>query len=176
MDNITDYLRSHRVAISLLLATYGAVYLSSVILGGWTLSDWGKDITIYPPSSISALLPRSYINPMFFVTSIPALFIGTVALCIYSIRGINADATNHKEHVAILLTAAGFAYQVIGAWPLGNVVDFPWEWQKQIIQKGATLSWALYALSFLAFVIGGTSLYLHSRIYHQKHPELALES
>jgi hypothetical protein len=174
--NITDYLRSHKVSLSLLLATYGAVYLSSVILGGWTLSDWGKDITIYPPSAINALLPRSYINPIFFVTSIPALFIGTAALCIYSIRGIRSDAINHKQHIAILLTTFGFAYQVIGAWPLGNLVDFPWEWQKQIIQNGAILSWALYILSLTALVIGGISLYLHSRIYHQKHPELALES
>jgi hypothetical protein len=174
--DILDYLRSHRVTISLLLATYGAVYLSSVILGGWTLSDWGKDLTIYPPSSIDAVLPRSFINPFFFVTSIPALFIGTTALCIYSIRGIRFDAVNHKEHIAILLTAVGFTYQVIGAWPLGNMVDFPWEWQKQIIQNGAILSWALYILSLSALVIGGASLYLHSRIYHQKHPELALES
>lgn len=174
--NVTDYLRSHRVSISLLLAIYGAVYLSSVILGDWTLSDWGKDLTIYPPSAITALLPRSFINPIFFVTSIPALFIGTAALCSYSIRGISADAVNHKEHIAILLATVGFTYQVIGAWPLGNLVDFPWDWQKLILQNGPVLSWALYLLSFLALVIGGTSLYLHSRIYHHKHPQLALGS
>ncbi len=175
-QRIYSYVKNHRVSVSLFLAAYGAVYLTSVILGGWTLSDWGKDVTGYPPPSITPLLPRSFINPIFFVTSFPALFIGTAALCAYSIRGISAQALDYKERVAILLAVCGFAYLVIGAWPLGTLVNFPWEWQKQILRNGTAFAWSLYILSLAALLIGGTSVYIHSRIYHQKNPELTLEN
>jgi hypothetical protein len=170
---LSNYLMHHKVSLSLLLAAYGAIFLSSVILGGWTMSDWGNDITFYPPSSVYHLLPRSFINPIFFTTSFPLLIIGTIGLCIYAIHGISPYTVNNKEHVAILLTAFGFAYQVIGAWPLGKLIDFPWDWQKQIIQSGLLISWSLYLLSLASLIIGGTSLY--SRIYHQKYPELNVE-
>lgn len=171
---ISNYLRNHKVSVNLLLAAYGAVYLTSVILTGWTLVDWGKDITGLPPTSINPLLPRSSINPIFFVTSFPSLIIGTTALCVYSICKINPQVVDDKERVAILLTACGFAYQVIGAWPLGSKVNFPWEWQKQIVSNGTVFAWTLYILSLIALIIGGASLYIHSRIYHQRHPELSL--
>jgi len=166
-----SYLKSHYLSLSLLLAGYGALYLSSVVLGGWTLADWGRDVTKYPISSITPLLPRGFIDPIFFVTSFPALIIGTVVLCVYSIRGIRPEIASHKEQVAVLLTAFGFAYQVIGAWPLGTLVNFPWEWQKQIVANGTIFAWALYSLSLIALVVGSISLYVHSKIYHQKHPE-----
>jgi hypothetical protein len=172
---VSNYVKSHKVSLALFLAAYGAFYLSSVILSGWTLADWGKDLTSYPPSSISALMPRSVIDPLFFVTSFPALIIGAVMLCAYSIRGINPAAVDDREHVAILLTVFGFAYQVIGAWPLGGKIDFPWEWQKQIVSNGTIFAWTLYVLSLSVLVVGGISLYIHSRIYHQKHPEMFLE-
>ena len=167
---ISNYLNNHKVSLSLLLAAYGVFYLSSVILSGWTLADWGKDLTSYPPSSIHTLMPRSFINPMFFVTSFPSLIIGAASLCAYSIRGINSQAVDDKEHVAMLLTACGFAYQVIGAWPLTNQIDFPWRWQKQIASNGNLFVWILCVLSLVSLIIGGVSLYIHSRIYHQKHP------
>ncbi len=170
-----DYLKSHKVSLSLLLAGYGALFLSTVILSGWTLADWGKDLVSYPVFAFDTLLPRSFIHPLFLVTSLPSLIIGTALLCAYAIRGISPHAVNDKEHVALLLTAFGFAYQVLGAWPLGKLVDFPWEWQKQIMRNGAALSWTLYLLSLASLIVGGVSLYLHSRIYHQKHPEIALE-
>ena len=169
---ISTYVKNHRVSLGLFLATYGAFYLSSVLLSGWTIADWGKDITGYPPSFINTLLPRSFISPIFFVTSFPALIIGAVMLCVYSIRGISPNEVDDKEHVAILLTAFGFTYQVIGAWPLGHLNDFPWQWQKQIISNGAFFAWALYILSLIVLVIGGISLYKNSQIYHKKHPEL----
>jgi hypothetical protein len=168
---MSHYVKNHMVMLSLFLAAYGTVYLSSVVLGGWTVSDWGKDVTGYPPPSISPFLPRSFINPIFFVTSFPALFVGTITLCIYSIRDINPQSPDHKQQVAMLLTASGFTYQVIGAWPLGILVDFPWEWQKQIIRNGTAFASSLYILSLIAFVVGGASLYVHSRIWHKKHPE-----
>lgn len=168
----STYFQSHRVSLGLFLASYGAFYLSSVVLSGWTIFDWGKDVTVYPPSTINTLLPRSFIDPIFFVTSFPALIIGAVMLCAYSIRGIKPEAIDDKEHIAILLTAFGFVYQVIGAWPLGHLNDFPWQWQKQIVSNGTIFTWALYILSLIALAVGGISLYKHSRIYHKKHPEL----
>ena len=170
---ISNYVKSHRVSLGLFLAAYGAFYLSSVILSGWTVADWGKEITGYPPSFINALLPRSFINPIFFVTSFPALIIGATMLCIYSIREIRPEAPDDKQYVAILLTVFGFTYQVIGAWPLGNPIDFPWQWQKQIVSNGAFFAWALYILSLTVLAIGVISLYKHSQIYHKKHPELS---
>jgi hypothetical protein len=175
-QRLRSYVKNHSLMLSLLLAAYGAVYLTSVVLGGWTLADWGKDVTGYPPPSITPLLPRSFINPIFFVTSFPALFIGTAALCIYSIRGISPQTLDHKEHVGILLTVCGFVYVVVGAWPLGVLVNFPWEWQKQILRNGTAFAWSLYLLSLVALFVGGASVYIHSRIYHQKHPEFALEN
>jgi hypothetical protein len=176
ISRIFDYLKNHQVSLSLFLAAYGAFYLSSVILSGWSLTDWGKDITGYPSSTINTLLPRSFINPIFFVTSFPSLIVGTIILCAYSIRGISPDAIDDKEHVAILLTACGFTYQVIGAWPLGSQIDFQWQWQKQIANNGSLFAWSLYILSLGALVIGGISLYVHSKIYHQKHIETSLEN
>ena len=167
---ISRYAKSHKMSLSLFVAAYGAFYLSSVLLSGWTIFDWGKDITIYPPSSINTLIPRSLITPIFFVTSFPALIIGVAMLCAYSIRGINPEATDDKQYIAILLTAFGFTYQIIGAWPPVNPIDFPWQWQKQIVNNGPIFAWTLYSLSFIAMVIGVFSLYGHSKIYHQKHP------
>jgi hypothetical protein len=169
LSKISAFLSIHKVSLGVLLAGYGFFYLTSVILSMWTLSDWGKDTTAYPPSTITTLLPRSFINPLFFVTSFPALIIGAIMLCNYSLREITPNASADKQYVAILLTAFGFTYQVIGAWPLGNVVVFPWQWQKQILTNGPVFAWTLYLLSILVLCVGVISLYEHSLIYHQKH-------
>jgi hypothetical protein len=171
----TSYLKNNYLPLSLLLAGYGALYLSSVVLSGWTLADWGKDVTKCPVAQVTPLFPRGFIDPIFFATSIPALFIGTIVLCVYSIRGIRPEIAPHKEQVAVLLTAFGFTYQVIGAWPLGTIANFPWEWQKQIMRNGSAFAWSLFSLSLAALVVGGISLYIHSRIWHQKHPEISLK-
>ena len=169
---ISKYMKSHKASLALFLAAYGVFYLSSVILSRWVMADWGKDITSYPPSAINTLLPRSFIDPIFFVTSFPALIIGAVLLCSYSIRGITPKAPDNKQYVAILLAAFGFTYQVIGAWPLEQLKDFPWQWQKQIISNGSIFAWILYLLSLILLIVGGVSLYMQSRIYHQKHPDI----
>jgi len=80
--------------------------------------------------------------------------------------------TVYSEHVAILLTTFGFSYQVVGAWPLGNAVDFPWQWQKQIMSYGPFFVWVFYLLSLVALGIGAFSLYVHSREYHRRHLEI----
>ena len=166
---ISNYVKSHEASLSLFLAAYGAFYMSSVILSGWTIVEWGKDITSYPPAAINTLLPRSFINPIFFVTSFPALIIGAGMLCAYSIRGINPKTSNDKQYVSILLTSFGFTYQVIGAWPLEQWKDFPWQWQKQIILNGSIFAWILYVLSLAVLFFGVVSLYKHSVIYHKKY-------
>jgi hypothetical protein len=166
---ISNYVKSHEASLALLLAAYGIFYMSSVILSSWTIADWGKDITSYPPTAFNTLLPRSFIDPIFFVTSFPALIIGAGMLCYYSIHGINSKAPNEKQYVAILLTVFGFTYQVIGAWPLEQSKDFPWQWQRLIASNGPVLTWIFYLLSLLVLLIGVVSLYKHSQIYYQKH-------
>jgi len=168
-NRVSNYMSNHKVSLGLFLASYGVFYLTSVLLSRWTIFDWGKDITSYPPSAINTILPRSYIDPIFFVTSFSALIIGTVMLCNYSLRGITPQASDDKQYVAILLTSFGFVYQVIGAWPLGKFVDFPWQWQKQIILNGSIFAWILYILSLAVLLVGVVSLYKHSVIYAKKH-------
>jgi hypothetical protein len=167
---ISNYIRTHKVSLGLFLAAYGTFYLSSVLLSRWTIADWGKDIIGYPPSSTNTLLPRSFIAPIFFVTSFPALIIGALILCNYSIRSKTPEATADKLYVAVLLTTFGFMYQVIGAWPLEKLADFPWQWQKQISSYGPVFAWFLYLLSLIVLLIGAISLYQHSLIYHRKYP------
>jgi hypothetical protein len=165
---ISNYIECHEASLALFLAAYGVFYLSSVILSRWTLADWGKDVTSYPPTVINTLLPRSFIDPIFFITSFSALIIGAIMLCFYSIRGINSVSYD-KQYIAVLLTAFGFIYQVIGAWPLQQSEDFPWQWQKQISSNGPVFTWTLYLLSLIVLLIGVISLYKHSQIYHQRH-------
>jgi hypothetical protein len=167
-NRVSSYVKSHRVSLGVFLASYGVFYLSLVLFSYWTIADWGKNPS-YPLTFIHALLPRSVIAPLFFVTSFPALILGAAMLCVYSLRGIRSDSSMDKQYVAFLLVAFGFMYQVIGAWPLGNSSDFPWEWQKQIISNGPALTWTLYLLSIVVLFVGITSLYKHSKIYHQTH-------
>ena len=168
-NKFSKYVRSHQVSLGLFLASYGVFYLTSVLLSRWTIFDLGKDITAYPPSEINTVLPRSFVAPIFFVTSFSALIIGAIMLCNYSLRGISPQAPADKQYVAILLTFFGFTYQVIGAWPLGNVVDFPWQWQKQIALNGVVFAGVLWLLSLAVLLVGVISLYKHSVIYHKKH-------
>jgi hypothetical protein len=114
-------------------------------------------------------LPRSFIDPIFFVTGFPTLLLGAAILCVYSLRGITSECAADKQYVAILLTAFGFGYVVIGAWPLGQRDIFPWEWQKQVISWGPAFAWLLYILSLVILSVGVVSLYKHSVIYHQRH-------
>jgi uncharacterized membrane protein YiaA len=174
LNRAANYIKHHRISLGLLLAAYGVFYLSAVIMGGWTPADWGKDVFEVSPFAVHALIPRSAISPIFFITSLPALLVGTVLLCSGSIRGLrtlNADS----QYVAVLLVVFGFAYTVVGAWPLQNTVDLPWEWQKQIMSYGSSFAWMLYLLSLVVLAVGAVSLYVHSRAYHRKHPELSFD-
>jgi len=169
---IFNRLETHKVSFSLTLAGYGIYYLSSVILSGWALSNWTNIVT-YLPFPANSFPSSSLLNPLFFMTSLPALIIGTVILSVYSMNKIRLGAVDDKERVAIVLTVFGFAYQIIGAWPLGEKAIFPWEWQKQIISFGPVCAWTLTLLSLIALAAGGISLFTHSKLYHQKHPEFS---
>ncbi len=105
--------------------------------------------------------------PLLLVTSL----IGTLMLSIYCIRDIQPERADNKEHAAIIVTALGFTYQVIGAWPLFNQ-GYPWPWQQEIATYGNLLVFPLFIGSLLALITGAASLYIHSRIYHQKQSEV----
>jgi hypothetical protein len=168
----TNYIKRYSSSLGTFLAAYGVFYLYAVIRTGWVPSDGFSQVhrleslALYPPS----LSP--YIIPLFFYSSLPALLLGTAILCVYSIKVLRSNVTSNSEHIAILLTVFGFAYTVLGAWPLQAVVDFPWDWQKQIMGYGDVFAWGLYGLSLGVFVIGVVSLSVHSCDYHRRHPEL----
>jgi len=97
--------------------------------------------------------------------------IGTLMLCVYCISGIQPERVDYKEQAAIVVAALGFTYQVIGAWPLWNQW-YPWPWQAEIARYGNLLVFPLFIGSLLALITGAASLYIHSKIYREKHPEL----
>ena len=70
------------------------------------------------------------------------------------------ETVDNKQNAAILVTALGFTYQVIGAWPLWNQW-YPWQWQAEIARYGNWLVFPLFIGSLLALIIGAASLYSH---------------
>jgi len=96
--------------------------------------------------------------------------IGTLMLTVYCVRDIGAERIDNKEYAAVLVSSLGFAYLVLGAWPLWTQ-SYPWAWQQEIANYGNLLVLPLFAGSLIALIAGSVSLYIHSRIYHQKHPE-----
>jgi hypothetical protein len=77
----------------------------------------------------------------------------------------------HRLSIGMLLTTFGLVYQVIGAWPLWDQ-PYYWGWQAEIAEQGNLLVWLLFAASLAALVIGIALLYLDSKEYHERHPEL----
>jgi hypothetical protein len=175
-SEILDYFKRHKVSLGLLLASYGTLYLSTVFMSGWSIQSWGEDIIAYPPFSINPLFPHNLIAPVFFISSLPSLLIGAVMLCRYCLRGLGVDTVEDRERIGILLTAFGLFYIIVGAWPPTVSTNFPWEWQRQIANNGLIVLWLLYILSITVFFVGSLSVYRCSKIYHQKHPEFALET
>ena len=96
--------------------------------------------------------------------------IGTLMLSVYCINDIQPARVDYKEHAAIFVTGLGFAYLVLGAWPLWNQ-SYQWAWQQEIANYGSLLALLLYVGSLVVFLIGAASLYIHSKIYRQKHSE-----
>ncbi|MFA7398413.1 MAG: hypothetical protein WC046_08015 [Candidatus Bathyarchaeia archaeon] len=170
--DVKKYLKSHLASLGLLLAFYGAVITYAVLCSGWIPFSEHIPCSTFDPPILNPPLSNNYIIPAFFATSLLSLIIGVTMLCIYSIQVIRSCITADSEHVAILLVVSGFAYQVLGAWPLQETAKFPWEWQKLIMGYGPAFAWGLYLLSLVALVIGAVSLFVHSQDYHRRHPEV----
>jgi len=160
---MANFVKNHQLIIGLLLDFFGV-----------------SDLWFVMPN-LYGTLPNSNVNWRgfyFFMPewtfTVPILLIitliGTLMLSVYSIRGIQPERVDNKEHAAILVTALGFTYQVIGAWPLWNQ-QYPWPWQQEIATYANFLVFPLFIGSLLALIIGAASLYIHSKIYHEKHPE-----
>jgi hypothetical protein len=174
-NRLIGYVKSHLTSVGTLLLAYGAFYLYSVIRTGWVPSDGVTVLHSYSSLALKAPVLSPYIIPAFFATSLPALLIGFFLLCYYTFGVLRNGLTVDSEHVAVLLTVCGFAYMVLGAWPLQEPVNLPWTWQKQIMAYGVGFAWMLYLISTVMLVLGAVTLYVHSRAYHRAHPELALD-
>ena len=158
---VVSFVKRHQLIIGLLLVFFGV-----------------SDLWFILPN-VYGTFPGYYVNwetfypymPEWPVT-IPILLvmtlIGTLMLTVYCIRDIQPARVDNKEDTAILVTALGFTYQVVGAWPLWKQ-QYPFPWQQQIANYGNLLVLPLFAGSLLALIIGALSLYIHSGIYHQKH-------
>jgi len=161
---MANFVKNHQLIIGLLLTFFGIA-----------------DLWFVMPNMYAVLLNWHVIRPAFsfympeWRFTIPILLIisliGTLMLCVYSIRDIQPERADNKEHAAIIVTALGFTYQVIGAWPLFSQ-PYPWPWQAEIATYGNLLVIPLFIGSLLALIIGAASLYIHSKIYHEKHPEI----
>jgi hypothetical protein len=157
---MVKFVKNHQLSIGLLLIFFGVADLWFIMPNIWSsAANWQGFYVLMPEWSFTV--------PILFIISL----IGTMKLCVYSIRDIRPERIDYKEHAAIVVTALGFTYQVIGAWPLWDQA-YPWPWQKEIAGYGNFLVLPLFIGSLLALVIGAASLYLHSKIYHEKHPEL----
>jgi uncharacterized membrane protein len=156
---MVKFVKNHQLSIGLLLTIFGVADLWFIMPNIWSsAANWQGFYLLMPQWSVTV--------PILFIISL----IGTVILCVYSIRDIQLERTDNKERAAILVTALGFTYQVIGAWPLWNQ-PYPWPWQKEIANYGNLLVLPLFIGSLLALIIGAASLYIHSKINHKKHPE-----
>jgi hypothetical protein len=165
-SQVASFVKSHQFIIGLLLVFFGV-----------------SDLWFILPN-LYGTLPDLYVNwrvIYFFMpewaTTIPILLIlsliGTLMLSVYCVRDIQPARPDNKELAAMLAVALGFTYQVIGAWPLWNQ-QYPWPWQQQIANYGNLIVLPVFIGSLLALIVGAASLYIHSKIYHQKHPEITL--
>ncbi|NLF87719.1 hypothetical protein GX563_02730 [Candidatus Bathyarchaeota archaeon] len=172
--NAKSYVKSHLASLGTLLTVSGGFYLYSVIRTGWVPTDGISKVQGLTSLALEAPILNPYMILAFFVTSLPVFLIGVIMLFYYTMSVLRNGLTVDSEHVAILLTAMGFSYQVLGAWPLQEAANFPWTWQKQIMDYGSIFAWLLYLLSIVMLLLGVVSLFIHSRAYHRVHPELAI--
>jgi len=170
--NVKSYVKMHLASLGTLLTVSGGFYLYSVIRTGWVPTDGVSEVHSFTSLALKAPVLNPYMIPAFFAVSLPIFLIGVIMLCYYTLSVLRNGLTADSEHVAILLTVCGFSYQVLGAWPLQESTNFPWTWQKQIMDYGSVFAWFLYILSVVMLVLGAVSLFMHSRAYHKLHPEL----
>jgi hypothetical protein len=158
---MAESVKHHLLSIGFWLVFFGVADLWYVmpnlyagLVGDWPNVDW-RVFYFYSP------LWRITVPILLFMT-----LIGTLMLSVYCIRGVKPQSADNKQNAAILVTALGFTYQVIGAWPLWNQV-YAWPWQAEIASYGNWLVFPLFIGSLFALIIGAFSLYKHSKIYRQ---------
>jgi hypothetical protein len=158
---MAEFAKRHQFSIGSLLVFFGIADLCFVmpnmyagLVGDWHI-DW-RSLNLYKPL-------WNFTVPLLLI----ATLIGTLILSLYCIKDIKSDGLDNKQNAAILVTALGFAYQVIGAWPLWNLW-YPWPWQAEIARYGNLLVFPLFVGSLIALLMGAASLYKQSRIYQSK--------
>jgi len=159
---VASFVKGHQLIIGLLLVFFGVTDLWLIMLNlyGTMPGFYANWQTFY------FFMPEwAFTIPVLLVMAL----VGTLMLTVYCVRDIQPARVDNKEHAAVLVTALGFTYLVIGAWPLWNQA-YPWAWQQQIANYGNLLVVPLFAGSLAALIAGAVSLYIHSKIYHQKHP------
>ena len=85
-------------------------------------------------------------------------------------RTFNRERVDNKENAAIIVTALGFTYQVIGAWPLFNqAIPLAMAGRNRNLREPACIP--TFYRKPISTNNRSASLYIHSKIYHQKHPK-----
>jgi len=165
---MTESVKRHQLSIGLLLVFFGIADLWFVmpnmyagLVGDWHV-DW-RSLNLYKPL-------WSFTVPLLLITTL----IGTLLLSLYCIRDIRTEKVDSKQNAAIVVTALGFSYQVIGAWPLWNQW-YPWPWQAEIARYGNWLVLPLFIGSLIAMIIGAASLYIHSNIQSKTRANLVTD-
>jgi hypothetical protein len=165
---IYAFLKKHQFSVGLFMIFFSVADLWFVVPNMYAglVGDWHVDWRFF-----YFFMPEwGYTVPLLLIMSL----MGTFILCVYCIRNIQLEKSDYKEHAAIIATTFGFTYQVIGAWPLWKQW-YPWPWQAEIARYGNLLVFPLFIGSLLALIIGAVSLYIHSKMYHEKHTELYAE-
>ena len=162
--NAKSYVKSHLASLGTLLTVSGGFYLYSVIRTGWVPTDGISKVQGLTSLALEAPILNPYMILAFFVTSLP-VFLSSYHAFYYTMNVLRNGLTVDSEHVAILLTAMGFSYQVLGAWPLQEAANFPWTWQKQIMDYGSIFALAaVYLLSIVMLFGGSVTLSIVERI------------
>jgi hypothetical protein len=150
---MAKFLKSHQLSIGLLLLFFGVASLSFIMPNIWKSEEQWQSVYIL-------MTQWRFAVPALLVMSL----IGTLVLCFYVAGNLRTQKVDNIERAATLLTALGFTYQVVGAWPFWNQA-YTWPWQKEIAAYGNLLVLPLFGGSLLALVIGAASLYVHSKEY-----------
>ncbi len=131
---MVESVKQHQFSIGLLLVFFGVADLWFVmpnmyagLVGDWHV-DW-RFFYFYMPEWIFTV-------PILLIMTL----VGTLILSVYCIRGIQPGSVDNKQNAAILVTALGFTYQVIGAWPLWNQGTLAWQARNRKIRELACFS------------------------------------
>jgi len=154
---MAELFKHHEFSIGLLMVFFGVADLCFVMptMYAGLIGDWHVDLR-----SLNLYKPFwSFTIPLLLIMTL----IGTLILSFYCIRGIQKEKIGNKQNAAILVTALGFTYQVIGAWPLWNQW-YPWQWQAEIARYGNWLVFPLFIGSLISLIVGAISLYIHSKL------------